>query len=402
GARRHGRRARGPPSRGVRDDRSGRTRCAPARPARRGRRAPRRRGRHGLTPHRRERRAGCGHGLRARTPRRPSAPQTPRGETPAPGASAGSQRREGGGSGMSPTHTDTTTARGGPPGPRRTSPGRRATTGAGARLAAGLGAGALVASCALAALPAQAAPLGVAAVGAAAVDAAAVRAAAAADVPGVTVTPDPSYAGAPFEGWGTSLVWFANATGGYPDEIREKLADMVFGDEGLNLNIARYNVGGGNAPDVPDYLRAGGAGDGGRKAPEGTTRTDVDWWDAESPDHWDDDADATQRWWVDRIKDDVTHWETFSNSPPWFMTVSGYVSGGFSSTADQLRADSIDDFAAYLVGVTERLEEAHGIEVDTIDPFNEPNTNYWGTQLGEDGNPTGGRQEGAHMGPELQ
>jgi len=303
---------------------------------------------------------------------------------------------------MSPTHTDTTIARGGPPGPRRTSPGRRATTGAGARLAAGLGAGALVASCALAALPAQAAPLGVAAVGAAAVDAAAVRAAAAADVPGVTVTPDPSYAGAPFEGWGTSLVWFANATGGYPDEIREKLADMVFGDEGLNLNIARYNVGGGNAPDVPDYLRAGGAVDGWWKAPEGTTRTDVDWWDPENPDHWDDDADATQRWWVDRIKDDVTHWETFSNSPPWFMTVSGYVSGGFSSTADQLRADSIDDFAAYLVGVTERLEEAHGIEVDTIDPFNEPNTNYWGTQLGEDGNPTGGRQEGAHMGPELQ
>jgi len=227
-------------------------------------------------------------------------------------------------------------------------------------------------------------------------------AASAADVPGVTVTPDPSYAGEPFEGWGTSLVWFANATGDYPDEIREKLADMVFGDEGLNLNIARYNVGGGNAPDVPDYLRAGGAVDGWWKAPEGTTRTDVDWWDAENPEHWDEDADATQRWWVDRIKDEVTHWETFSNSPPWFMTVSGYVSGGFSSTADQLKTDSIDDFAAYMVGVTERLEEAHGIQVDTIDPFNEPNTNYWGTQLGSDGNPTGGRQEGAHMGPALQ
>ncbi|PRZ04187.1 O-glycosyl hydrolase [Isoptericola sp. CG 20/1183] len=218
----------------------------------------------------------------------------------------------------------------------------------------------------------------------------------------VTVRPDPSYAGQPFEGWGTSLVWFANATGDYPDEIRDRLADMVFGDEGLNLNIARYNVGGGNAPDVPDYLRAGGAVDGWWNAPEGTTRDDVDWWDPEDPADWDLDADATQRWWVDRIKDDVTHWETFSNSPPWFMTESGYVSGNFDADEDQLKPESIDDFAQYLVGVTERLEDAHGIDVDTIDPFNEPNTDYWGTQLGADGNPTGGRQEGAHMGPALQ
>lgn len=32
----------------------------------------------------------------------------------------------------------------------------------------------------------------------------------------VTVTPDPSYQQQKFEGWGTSLVWFANATGDYP------------------------------------------------------------------------------------------------------------------------------------------------------------------------------------------
>ncbi|TDC23333.1 ricin-type beta-trefoil lectin domain protein [Streptomyces sp. 8K308] len=218
----------------------------------------------------------------------------------------------------------------------------------------------------------------------------------------VTIRPNPSYQGDAFEGWGTSLVWFANATGDYPDEIREELADLVFGEDGLNLNIARYNVGGGNAPDVTDYLRAGGAVEGWWRAPEGTTRDDIDWWSADDPADWNPDADATQRWWVDRIKDDIDHWEAFSNSPPWFMTVSGYVSGGFDSSADQLRTDSVDDFAAYLVGAVDRLERAHGIDVDTIDPFNEPNTPYWGTRLGEDGEPVGGRQEGAHMGPELQ
>ncbi|MET7916404.1 RICIN domain-containing protein [Streptomyces avermitilis] len=225
---------------------------------------------------------------------------------------------------------------------------------------------------------------------------------AAAATAAVTVQPDPSYRADRFEGWGTSLVWFANATGNYPAEIREKLAKLLFDDDGLALNIARYNIGGGNAPDVKDYLRAGGAVEGWWNAPAGTTRGDTDWWSADDAADWNPNADATQRWWVDRIKNDIDHWETFSNSPPWFMTTSGYVSGGFNSGEDQLKADSIDDFAAYLAGATKRLEKAHGIKVDTLDPFNEPNTGYWGTRLGADGRPVGGRQEGAHIGPELQ
>src|SRR4051794_15887613 len=58
----------------------------------------------------------------------------------------------------------------------------------------------------------------------------------------VTVRPDPTYLDKPFEGWGTSLAWFANATGNYPPEVRNRLADLVFGEDGLNLNIARYNI----------------------------------------------------------------------------------------------------------------------------------------------------------------
>jgi len=226
-----------------------------------------------------------------------------------------------------------------------------------------------------------------------------------ADAPGsaVTVQVDPSYRHPVFEGWGTSLVWFANITGGYPDEIRRKLVDMVFGEDGLWLTIARYNIGGGNAPDVRrDYMKVGATMEGFWKAPEGITHEDMDWWDPDNPEHWNWDADANQRWWVDQIKDKVTHWEAFSNSPPWFQTVSGYVSGGFDPNADQIREDRVDDFATYLVRVVEHLEDAHGIEFDTVEPLNEPNTPYWSTQLGPDGQPTGGRQEGAHAGPELQ
>ncbi|RAS70530.1 O-glycosyl hydrolase [Lentzea atacamensis] len=220
---------------------------------------------------------------------------------------------------------------------------------------------------------------------------------------GVTVRVDPSYQQPEFEGWGTSLVWFANITGGYPEPIRRKLVDLLFGQDGLRLNIARYNIGGGNAPDVrKDYMKVGATMEGFWKAPPGTTRADMDWWRPDNPDHWNFAADANQRWWVDQIKRKVTKWESFSNSPPWFQTVSGYVSGGFDANTDQIRRDRVDDFATYLARVTQELERAHGIKFDTLAPLNEPNTNYWGTQIGPDGQPTGGRQEGAHAGPELQ
>ncbi|MFC4555475.1 glycoside hydrolase [Georgenia faecalis] len=231
----------------------------------------------------------------------------------------------------------------------------------------------------------------------------------------LTITPNPWYASDPFQGWGTSLVWFANATGDYPDELRDELYQRVFGEEGMDLNIARYNIGGGHASDVVDYLRPGGAVEGywaadltdatyGAPTTYANREAILDAWDPDNPAHYDWDADATQRWWVEQLTEDeqITHWETFANSAPYFMTVSGYVSGGISDgNAENLRPDAIDDFTAYLTTVSEHLEDTYGIDVATIDPFNEPNTNYWSTTL-RDGVPVGGRQEGMHVGPQRQ
>ncbi|WP_164545179.1 glycoside hydrolase [Antribacter gilvus] len=231
------------------------------------------------------------------------------------------------------------------------------------------------------------------------------------------MTPNPSYrASEPFQGWGTSLVWFAHATGGYPAEVREELYQKVFGEDGLNLNIARYNVGGGNATDVDNaYMRKGGDVEGwwqpdldGDGDTDEAVRANVDAyrqaWDADDDASYDFTADATQRWWVDRLVQDdrITHWEAFSNTPPWFMTPNAYATGGFDANTDQLRQDSIDQFAGYLVRVVEEIEAAHGITVDTVDPMNEPNTNYWGTRLNPDGSLACCRQEGAHLSPALQ
>ncbi len=141
------------------------------------------------------------------------------------------------------------------------------------------------------------------------------QAATAAGTP-VTITPNPAYASEPFEGWGTSLVWFANATGGYPEAVRQDLFDKVFGEDGLNLNIARYNIGGGNATDVPPLPAPGRRGRGlvgarprsvRRRRPDhvelrrpralrrGVGRRD-------DPAHYDFDADETQRWWIEALQ----------------------------------------------------------------------------------------------------
>ena len=51
-----------------------------------------------------------------------------------------------------------------------------------------------------------------------------------------------------FEGWGTSLCWWANRIG-YSDALSQLAAEAFCDPEsGLGLNILRYNIGGGDDP----------------------------------------------------------------------------------------------------------------------------------------------------------
>jgi O-glycosyl hydrolase len=211
----------------------------------------------------------------------------------------------------------------------------------------------------------------------------------------VTVSPKWHAAGQAFEGWGTALAWFANVTGKLPDPIRIRLADLLYGDDGLQMNIARYNIGGGNAPDIKPYLRAGADVPGFWRKPAGVAGED--WWRAEDAAHWDWTADAGQRWWLDAIRERVPAkvllFEAFSNSPPHFMTVSGRVSGHADGLTDNLRPGYENAFAEYLVRVTSELESRHGVKFRTLSPVNEPDTPYWFAA---------NTQEGAHWAPARQ
>jgi hypothetical protein len=196
--------------------------------------------------------------------------------------------------------------------------------------------------------------------------------------------------GPPFEGWGTALAWFAHVTGRFAEPRRTELADLLYGRNGLALNIARYNIGGGNAPGTPPYLRPGGDVPGFWRGPGKM-------WNPDAEEAWDWSADAGQRWWLDAIKARVTSreliLEAFSNSPPYFMTRSGLVSGNVNGLEDNLLPGFETQFARYLARVTAELERRHGIRFRTLSPINEPNTPYWFST---------NKQEGAHWSPEAQ
>jgi len=209
----------------------------------------------------------------------------------------------------------------------------------------------------------------------------------------IAVHPDLRHPGATFEGWGTALAWFAVVTGGYPDATRDRLADLFYGPGGLGFTIARYNIGGGNAPATPPYLRLGAAVPGFWRQPPGSTGRD--WWRPDDEAMWDWSADAGQRWWLDAVRSRVKSpiFEAFSNSPPWFMTVSGRVSGAEKGTDDNLRPGGEALFAAYLARVVDELQRRHRISFRTLSPVNEPNTDYWFAA---------NTQEGAHWEPKRQ
>ena len=228
----------------------------------------------------------------------------------------------------------------------------------------------------------------------------------------VVVTPNPWYANGPFDGWGTSLAWFANATGNYGEEgfvtnrdeisdeayakalengkqLRETFYESIFGEDGLDLNMARYNIGGGNATDVAygyPFMRQGAAVPGywadtigGVEAKQANKDQVAEAFDPSDDAHYDWDKGASQEWWLKHGLEtgDLDHVEMFANSAPWFLTESGYATGGYDSNANNL-ADP-EKFAQYMVKVTDHLEDTYGFEADTIEPFNESETGYWST-----------------------
>lgn len=183
------------------------------------------------------------------------------------------------------------------------------------------------------------------------------------------------------DGFGTSLMWWANAVQGFEQipateagvadgckSRYEELMDLLFDPgKGLGMNIVRYNVGGGDCEEL-DFINRSGA-----KIPGYLSK------------------DGCYDWTADRMQQKVladayqiikesgqTFYNTvFSVAPPYFMTYSGSSTGSKNAMDDNLRWDCYQDFVNYFLNVASYLKEELQIPVTDIEPVNEPTSGYW-------------------------
>lgn len=187
------------------------------------------------------------------------------------------------------------------------------------------------------------------------------------------------------EGWGISLCWWANMCGKWDDRKLDDILQLLTSEDGLNYNIFRYNIGGGDAPSHYNGHMCNGKG----------KRAEMEGFKAGENTGYDWTKDAGQRKVLQKIKEvrPDAIFEAFSNSPPYWMTYSGCSAGNSDAGKDNLKPAYYDQFCDYLIEVCKHFKDEYGIEFKTLDPFNEPNTNYWGAN---------GGQEGCHFDPASQ
>ncbi|MGC4065093.1 MAG: glycoside hydrolase [Polyangiaceae bacterium] len=192
------------------------------------------------------------------------------------------------------------------------------------------------------------------------------------------VKPNPSVKHQRFEGWGTSMCWWANRIGSWPtDKVAKFVEQLVNPTSGLGYNIFRYNIGGGENPNHSHM--------GEYKDMPGFQPTRGKW-------NW--DADARQTAVLKQIAGSGQNLilEAFSNSPPYWMTKSGCASGN-TDGSNNLKDDAYELFADYLTEVVKHYRDTLGITFRTLEPMNEPNSNWWKAN---------GGQEGCHFGASSQ
>lgn len=187
------------------------------------------------------------------------------------------------------------------------------------------------------------------------------------------------------EGWGSSLCWWAGQVGNWEESKVDSLVRLITSPDGLNMNIFRYNIGGGDDPAHTDGHMVKGKGK--RAEMEGFKASE------NAPYNW--KADEAQRRIMLKIKEyrpDAV-FEAFSNSPPYWMTISGCSAGNEDPKKDNLKPEFYEAFCNYLIDVCKHYKTVYGIEFKTLEPFNESTSAYWNYL---------GSQEGCHFDAESQ
>jgi len=159
------------------------------------------------------------------------------------------------------------------------------------------------------------------------------------------------------DGIGASGAWWVNDLVRFPPEVQRRVADLLFGPDGIQLSAYRYNIGGGGTGVNP-----------GDRAPQ-TPLVSPGTYD------WSRDPGGTTflRYAAEHGVEDLL---AFVNSAPAVWKSNGKSCGG------QLNQDNVDDFANYVADVVGH-HRSEGIDLDYVSPMNEPTNTF--EECGQEG-----------------
>jgi hypothetical protein len=178
--------------------------------------------------------------------------------------------------------------------------------------------------------------------------------------------------------FGASDAWSCQFVGNWPDDKRNKIADLLFSRDaysddspkGIGLSMWRFNIGAGSAQQGNES----GIKDEWRRAESFLNDNGTYNWQNQ----------AGQMWFLKAAKKrGVNQFLGFSNSPPVQFTISGkaYAKDGKVN----ISADKYDAFAAYLAKIVKGVEQISKIKFDYISPVNEPQWDW--SDGGQEGSP---------------
>ncbi|SEN62117.1 glycosyl hydrolase family 30 [Mucilaginibacter gossypiicola] len=178
--------------------------------------------------------------------------------------------------------------------------------------------------------------------------------------------------------FGASDAWSCQFVGNWPDDKRNKIADLLFSRDnnangspkGIGLSLWRFNIGAGSTQQGNES----GIKDEWRRA-ESFFNNDGSY-------NWQNQAG--QVWFLKAAKQrGVKQFLGFNNSPPVQFTINGkaYANGGKVNIAP----DKYDAYANFLAKVVKGVEQVSKVKFDYISPINEPQWDW--SDGGQEGAP---------------
>ena len=209
------------------------------------------------------------------------------------------------------------------------------------------------------------------------------------------------------QGFGASMAWTFQRMGEEgTDEVKERSVEMLYGDSGLRLNIARFNIGGGSAdsnldnvvPYCNDWFDPDRRAESFFMAENYLDASDEELFAAfadESNYDFTRDAGALEMLDMALATGNIDRIVFFANSPHYLMTYSGTCTGA-EVQQNNLKEEFYGAYCDYLLIIVDNLVEKHFTGLENmpevvISPVNEPQWDWGGD---------GSSQEGCHFDPE--